>query len=156
MPTTEPINPMPEARRDLEIVLRLMREHGLGNRDLADATGLSDSYISRMLSGQYPVHLAVVRWLHALTRDAELRRFLLGDGEHLTVTLPSADKDRADVPTLMVPLARDWGELNSAAAAAIHDRSTSQAQRVDAAAHRAIATALRFTRAAKQRLETTA
>ncbi|MBL0920725.1 MAG: helix-turn-helix transcriptional regulator [Phycisphaerales bacterium] len=146
-------NPMPEKRRDTEIVLRVMHRHGVTPGELADATGLSESYISRMLSGQYPIHLHAAVWLHAQTQDHELRRYLLGGADHVIVPMPAAES--VDVATLTVPLARDLGEMNTAAAIAVHDRSASHARRISEAAHRVAASALRFERATTRRLEVT-
>lgn len=61
------------------VIRRVMDRHNLRNLDLACATGMSESQISRMLSGQATISLEVMRSVWQLTSDHELIALAFGD-----------------------------------------------------------------------------
>lgn len=69
------------------VIVRVLHRNNLRNLDLADATGLSESTISRMVNGHATVSLEVVRALWQLTNDNELVSIALGDPHAVVVSM---------------------------------------------------------------------
>lgn len=144
------MHPMPEMRADADLINRALHRHDLTQQDVVRGTCLGHSYISRMVAGQYPVHALVLRWLYQRTGDAEIRDFLLGEGEHVTVTLP--ERERSD-PHDLIRIAS--AATNEAIGAALQTlRTTVPADpaardRVCASVDAAVAALLRLRRQAR-------
>lgn len=89
-PPPQPIS-MPDAALpiDAETLRRVLERHGVSQTELAEGAGFGRDYIARMVSGQYPVHWMVWRWLYTRTLDTEIVRLLLG-GKTVTFAQPAA------------------------------------------------------------------
>lgn len=89
-PTNEVI-PVMTAHNDL--IARVLDRHGIQQLTLADECQLSESVISRVISGQRVVSPEIFRALYKLTGDFELITFLVGTNEfaiikHIYTDLP--------------------------------------------------------------------
>lgn len=96
---------------DTAVILRVLDDHGLSQSWLADECNLSKAYVSRVLSGQYPVPHDMVRRLYRHTTDSGLVELFAGDKGPMRLDAvrrelvpANVDIDRA-LPTLMTHLA---------------------------------------------------
>lgn len=74
-------------RRDTDVVLRVMHRHGIGVAEAAALADLSHPYVSRVVSGQYPPPVALVRALFQRTHDPDLRGILFGESDALVIAV---------------------------------------------------------------------
>lgn len=70
---------MPRHDRDNEVLARVIADYGVSQQQLADATGISHSFISRVFAGQYAAPPALLRAIWNRTRDQRVARVALGD-----------------------------------------------------------------------------
>jgi hypothetical protein len=76
---------MAEMTADLDILQRVLARHGVSQDALARRLNLNPGYLSRVLSGQFPVTFAIFRAVWELTRDPELVALLDSPDHRLLV-----------------------------------------------------------------------
>lgn len=81
--------PIMAAHNDL--IARVMHRNNIAQVDLADKCQLSESTISRIISGDRVVSPEVIRALYELTSDPEMLCFLFG-GETISLVRPTDEK----------------------------------------------------------------
>ncbi|MCL4221022.1 MAG: helix-turn-helix transcriptional regulator [Phycisphaerales bacterium] len=84
--------PMPANVTDNAIVREVLVEAGLSQVSLASAMGCSESYVTRVLDGQFAVPAQMLRSLWRMTRDERLITIALGVGARELV--PASQLDR--------------------------------------------------------------
>jgi len=86
------IPPMPSLSGHNERFLRICGRHEISQRTLAQKSGLAEGHVSRVMSGQYPVTVELIRAAWAMTHDAELVAMCLDD-DVMTVRIDRAMRD---------------------------------------------------------------
>jgi transcriptional regulator with XRE-family HTH domain len=84
--------PMPANVTDNAIVREVLVEAGLSQVSIASAMGCSESYVTRVLDGQFAVPAQMLRALWRMTRDERLVVVALGVGARELV--PASQVDR--------------------------------------------------------------
>lgn len=74
-----PTPTMPRHDHDNSILTQVASSYGVTGEKLAQATGISATYISRIFSGQYAAPPPVLRALWDITRDHRVARVALGE-----------------------------------------------------------------------------
>lgn len=74
-----PLHSMPPLSGHNERFLRICGRHEISQRTLSQKSGLAEGHVSRVLSGQYPVTVDLIRAAWSMTHDAELVAMCLDD-----------------------------------------------------------------------------
>lgn len=92
----DPVSPMPTPNAHSETVSLVMDDHDISQRELAQKLGYSESYVSRVCSGQYSVPTVITQTLWRMTRDHRIADIALGYGEFEII--PAESATAIDVP----------------------------------------------------------
>lgn len=85
-----------EERRETPVLLRITERHGVSVQRLALAAKRDASYVSRILSGQYPATADLLTALFELTADPEIIELVVGGAETVTI-VPDAPMDLSHI-----------------------------------------------------------
>lgn len=98
--------PMPKDPAINDLLMRVMTDHGITQRSLAEWLDLDRSAVTRMVNGNAAVTVDAIRALYRITRDPRLAQVIADVGDTLLLDLSDPDVERADVDvaTLIISL----------------------------------------------------